>query len=149
MTEKTVRSTYKNVLWTGKPRNFLGFTLNFTRYIITESKLITLTGLLNLKEDEVELYRITDKKIELPLGQRIFGCGTLILHAKDADTPTKTLKSIKHTRKVGDMLGEKLEKLRDKYKMQQREMFGALGNVDNGHTDSECTFDESEDLSEE
>ena len=63
----------KNQLWTDKPRNFLGLAINFTRYIITSEKFITRKGFLNIHEDEIMLYRITDKKLALPITQRIFG----------------------------------------------------------------------------
>jgi len=85
----------KNQLWTGKPHNFLGLPLNFTRYFITTDKFITRKGFLNIHEDEVLLYRVTDKKLSLPLTQRIFSCGSITIHAKDSDTPTKELRSIK------------------------------------------------------
>lgn len=52
----------KNQLWTDKPRNFLGLAINFTRYIITSEKFITRKGFLNIHEDEIMLYRITDQK---------------------------------------------------------------------------------------
>ena len=53
------------------------------------------------------LYRITDKKLSLPITQRIFGCGTITLHAKDSDTPTKTIKSIRHPRAVMGTFGQR------------------------------------------
>jgi hypothetical protein len=76
-------------LWTGKPHNFLGLALNFTRYIFTEEKIITRKGFLNIKEDEILIYRVIDKRMELPITQRIFGCGTIFLRAMDSDTPKK------------------------------------------------------------
>lgn len=82
-------------LWTGKPHNFFGLALNFTRFIITEDKLVTRRGFLNIKEDEILAYRIIDKRLELPLTQRIFGCGTVYIRAKDSDTPEKALRQVK------------------------------------------------------
>ena len=60
-------------VWTDKKRTFLGLPWSFTRYILTEKKLITRKGFLNITEDEVELYRVLDKSLRLPLGQRMFG----------------------------------------------------------------------------
>ena len=51
-----------NILWTGK-KCFMGLPLSFTRYIITDEVLYTRIGFFNIKEDEVELYKIVDKKI--------------------------------------------------------------------------------------
>ena len=57
----------KNQLWTDKPRNFFGIAINFTRYIITSEKFITRKGFFNIHEDEIMLYRITDKNYPCPL----------------------------------------------------------------------------------
>jgi hypothetical protein len=114
-------------LWTGKPHNFIGLPLNFTRYIITAEKLITRKGFLNVKEDEILAYRIFDKRMELPVGQRIFGCGTIFIRAKDADTPEKDLKQIKRPRQVMEVLDKIVEDAKLKYKVAGRDMVGATG----------------------
>ena len=48
-------------LWTDKKRTLFGLPLSFTRYYLTESRLITRIGLLTVVEDELDIYRITDK----------------------------------------------------------------------------------------
>ena len=57
-------------LWTDKKRTLFGLPLSFTRYYLTDTRLITRVGFLTITEDELDIYRITDKKMELPLGQR-------------------------------------------------------------------------------
>ncbi len=98
--------------------------LSFTRYFITETKLITRKGLLTIEEDELELYRVTDKKLVLPLGQRIFGCGTISLHVKDVDTPIKDITSVKKPREVLALLDKHINLNRDKYNIRGRDMIG-------------------------
>ena len=49
-------------VWTDKKRSLFGLPLTFTRYYLTESKFITRTGFLNIDEDEIDLYKITDKQ---------------------------------------------------------------------------------------
>lgn len=114
---------YGNVLWTGK-KCILGMPISFTRYIITDSKLITRVGLLSLHEDELELYRVIDKTMRFPFGQRIFFCGTIKITAKDSDTPIKELKSIKKTRQVKQILDDLVQEQRDKYYVRGRDMVG-------------------------
>lgn len=114
---------YGKILWTGK-KCILGLPISFTRYILTETRLITRVGLLNLKEDEVELYRVFDKAVSLSLGQRIVGCGTIKLLSKDSDTPVKELKSVKKPREVKRMLDEAIHVQRDKYLVRGRDMVG-------------------------
>lgn len=114
-------------LWTGKPHNFFGLAFNFTRYIITEEKLVTRKGFLNIKEDEILAYRIVDKRLELPITQRIFGCGTIYIRAKDSDTPEKALKKVKKPREVTAILDRIVEDAKMKYRVSGRDMLGALG----------------------
>ena len=123
-----VKEHKSKYVWTGKPRNFLGMAFNFTRFIITTEKVVTRKGFLNVKEDEILIYRIIDKRMELPLGQRIFGCGTIYLRAKDSDTPEKALKQVRHPRALTEILDKLIEDSKLKYKVGGRDMYGAAGN---------------------
>lgn len=111
-------------IWTDKKRTLFGLPLSFTRYFLTETKFITRKGFLNVEEDELELYRVTDKKLVLPLGQRIFKCGTIIMNVRDVDTPVKEVKSIKAPREVLAKLDEYININRDKYRTRGRDMIG-------------------------
>lgn len=115
---------YGEILWTGK-KNILGMPISYTRYILTESKLITRVGWLNIREDEIELYRVYDKSISLSLGQRMVKCGTIKLLSKDTDTPTKLLQSVRNPREVKRLLDEAVQQQRDKYYVRGRDMVGA------------------------
>lgn len=119
-----MKNTDINYIWTDKKRTIFGLPLSFTRYFITETKLITRKGLLTIEEDELELYRVTDKKLVLPLGQRIFGCGTISLHVKDVDTPIKDITSVKKPREVLALLDKHINLNRDKYNIRGRDMIG-------------------------
>lgn len=123
-------------IWTDKKRTIFGLPISFTRYILTEKKLITRIGFLSIKEDEVELYRITDKSLQLPLGQRMFGCGTVTMHCKDTDTPIKIVTSIKKPRNFMTLLEENVDIQRDRYRVRGRDMIGLDVDCDCDH-DSE------------
>lgn len=123
-------------IWTDKKR-ILGMPISFTRYILTEKKLITRKGFLSITEDEVELYRVIDKSLKLPLGQRIFGCGTVIINCRDADTPVKEVFSIKDPRGFMQKLEEHVDIQRDKYRTRGRDMIGA-----DVHMDIDCNHDD-------
>ncbi len=141
---KKLTRDYGEVIWTGK-KCIMGLPISFTRYILTESKLITRVGLLSLKEDEIELYRVYDKSMKLPFGQRIVGCGTITLLSKDSDTPTKTLQSIKSPREVKRLLDEAVQAQRDKYSVRGRDMMGASAHMEDrdgdGIPDDPCFHD--------
>lgn len=126
---KKLTRDYGEIIWTGK-KCIMGMPISFTRYILTETKLITRVGLLNLKEDEIELYRVYDKSTKLPFGQRIVGCGTITLLSKDSDTPTKTLEKIKNPREVKRLLNAAVQEQRDKYSVRGRDMMGASAHME-------------------
>lgn len=111
-------------IWTDKKRTIFGLPLSFTRYFLTETKFITRKGFLNVEEDELDLYRVTDKKLVLPLGQRIFGCGTIVLNCKDVDTPVKEIKSVKAPRDVLAKIDQYINANRDRYRTRGRDMIG-------------------------
>ena len=76
-------------LWKDRRRR-LGLPLSFTRYSLSEDRLFCETGLLNLKADEVLLYRVQDLELTMTLGQRIFGVGTVCVHSSDRSVPPRT-----------------------------------------------------------
>lgn len=123
--EKIKRNYGEDLLWTGK-KCICGLPISFTRYILTSTVLYTRTGFLNVKEDEIELYKIVDKVMMFPLGQRIVGCGTVKLTSKDSDTPEKLLKAVKKPREVKRILDEAVKAQRDKYMIRGRDMMGAV-----------------------
>ncbi len=115
---------YIKYVWSDKKRTLFGLPLSFTKYFLTENKFITRVGLLSLSEDELDLYTVTDKKLVLPLKQRIFGCGTIILYVRDTDTPIKEIKSIKAPRKVLEEIDKYINIQRDRYRTRGRDMIG-------------------------
>lgn len=122
-------------IWTDKKRTIFGLPLSFTRYFLTETKLITRSGFFNIVEDEIELYRIYDKKLFLPFGQRMVGCGTISLSSKDIDTPIKEIKSVKKPRVVVELIDKHINIQRDKYQTRGRDLYG---NISENH---ECDCD--------
>ncbi len=127
MNMEKLKKDYGNVLWSGK-KCILGLPISFTRYVITDTTLYTKIGFLNIREDEMELYRIFDKKISFTLGQRIFRVGTISIAAKDIDTPEKKIISIKKPRDVKKLLDAAVKEQRDKYYVRGRDMIG--GSID-------------------
>ncbi|MCM1022738.1 MAG: PH domain-containing protein [Prevotella sp.] len=123
-------------IWTDKKRTLFGLPLSFTRYILTEKKFITRKGFLSITEDEIELYRVVDKSLRLPFGQRMFGCGTVVINCRDTDTPVKEVVSIKKPREFMNIFEKQVDIQRDKYRTRGRDMIGA-----DIHTDCDCDDD--------
>ena len=126
-------------LWSDRRRR-LGLPLSFTRYFLTETKFITRKGFLSLEEDELELYKVVDKKMQLSFGQRLFGCGTIVLYVKDTDTPVKEVLSVKAPRRVAQLIDKYVDQQRDRFHIRGRDMMGAT------HRDY---LDESDDMEDE
>ena len=120
-------------VWTDKKRTFLGMPLSFTRYFLTETKIITRKGFFYIDEDEIEIYRIDDKKMSFSFGQRMCGCGTITIYSRDYDTPTKEIKSIKNARQVLDMIDQYLNAERDKYGIRGRDLINFNHDDDNNY----------------
>ncbi len=109
-------------VWTDKKRTIFGLPVSFTRYYLTETKFITRTGFLNVDEDEIDLYKIIDKKVRFPFFQRMFKCGTIIIYSRDADTPSKEVHCIKNVRAVSELIDKHLTIMRDRYGIRGRDM---------------------------
>lgn len=114
-------------IWRDRKRTFLGLPWSFTTYFLTETKFITRTGWLSLAEDEIDLYKVTDKKLMLPFWQRLVGCGTIMVYVRDTDTPIKEIHCVKKPREVLKLLDEAIEKQRDRYGTRGRDLYAIQG----------------------
>ena len=127
-------------VWSDKKRTLFGLPLSFTRYFLTETKFITRKGFLSLEEDELELYKVVDKKRQRAFGQRLCGCGTIVRYVKDTDTPVKEVLSVKAPRRVAQLIDKYVDQQRDRFHIRGRDMMGAT------HRDY---LDESDDMEDE
>ena len=125
-------------VWTDKKRTIFGLPISFTRYFLTETKFITRTGFLSIDEDEIDLYKITDKKVKFPFWQRIVKCGTIMIFSKDTDTPSKEVKCIKKPRQVSELIDKYLTIMRDKYGIRGRDLM----NLNGGHCGHNDDYDD-------
>ncbi len=118
-----------DVVWKDRKRIVFGLPWTFTRYSMTQEKLIIDTGFFSRKEDEIRLYRILDITLRRPLGQRIWGLGTIVLNTADKSSPEAEIKRIKHAKQVKDMLSDMVERERDEKRIAAREFMG-YGDMD-------------------
>lgn len=129
-------------LWKDRKR-FLGMPLSFTRYSLSEDRLFCETGLLNMKSDEILLYRVRDLRLTISLGQRIFGVGTVCVVSSDKSIPHLDLKNVKDPRSVKELIHKNVEAAKDRRRMRATELLG-------GEDGPVCQeYDEEADLDEE
>ena len=116
-----------NILWHDRKRH-LGLPLSFTKYSMSEDRLFVETGLFNLEQNEVRLYRILDLQLKRSFGQRIFGVGSIIVSSSDKSLGTFEIRNIKHSANVKEMLSVQVEQQREEKRVYSRE--NMLDDVD-------------------
>lgn len=107
----------KNIKWKDRKR-FLRMPLSFTRYALSDDRLFLQTGVFNLKDEEVVLYRVRDIGLKRSFGQRLFGVGTLTIQSSDRSMPTLVLKNIKDPYKVKEMIHDGVEEMKIRRKVR-------------------------------
>ena len=113
------------VLWKDRKR-ILGMPLSFTRYSLSEDRLFLSVGLLNIKDDEVLLYRVRDIDTERTLWQRMFGVGTVTVMSSDKSMPNLVLKNVKDPVFVKELIHKQVEEM----KIQRRVRVGEIMTTD-------------------
>ena len=108
-------------LWQDRKRYF-GLPLSFTRYSLSEDRLFISEGFLNIKDDEILLYRVRDIDTRRSLWQRLFGVGTIIVVSSDKTMPNLVLKNIKDPVFVKELIHKQVEEM----KIKRRVRFGEI-----------------------
>ena len=116
-------------LWKDRKR-VCGLPLTFTRYFLSEDRLFLETGLLNLRQDEILLYRVRDIGLNITLGQRIFGVGSVKVISSDKSLPELVLKNIKQPREVKEMIHRQVEEAKAQRRMRVGELLGDDDSLD-------------------
>ena len=112
------------IMWHDR-RRYFGLPLSFTKYALTEDTVVRETGLLNLKEEYVLLYRVLDIELLRPLVQRIFGCGTIVLHSSDQTSPELRILSVKNPKAVKEQVFQAVEEAKLRRRMRTTELLDA------------------------
>ncbi len=108
-------------LWQDRKRYF-GLPISFTRYSMSEDRLFTSVGFLNIKDDEILLYRVRDIDTSRTLWQRLFGVGTVTVISSDKTMPNLVLQNIKDPIFVKELIHKQVEEM----KIQRRMRFGEI-----------------------
>jgi len=109
------------VIWKDRKRPIFGLPLSFTKYALTEEKLLITTGFLSTKQEEIKLYRIMDLTLKRSFWQRLFKVGTVHCCSGDKTTPEFDIKDIKKSDEIKELLSKNIEIQRDKKRVSGRE----------------------------
>ncbi len=128
-------------LWKDRKR-FLGMPLSFTRYMLSEDRLFLSKGFLNVKDDEILLYRVRDIATSRSLLQRIFGVGTVTVLSSDKTCPTLVMKNIRNSIAVKETLHKRVEEM----KLRRQVRVSELTNMEQEEHHCCCGEEEEKDL---
>ena len=123
-------------VWKDRKRIIFGLPWSFTRYRLTNDKLIVSTGLISIKEEEIRLYRIMDVTLKRTLGDRLWGLGTIHICSSDKTTREFDIKRISRSTEVKEMLSDMVEAARRKNRVTSRE-FMSYDAVDDDMDDED------------
>ena len=125
-------------LWKDRKRH-LGLPLSFTRYQLSEDRLFLSEGFLNIRDDEILLYRVRDIATSRTLLQRIFGVGTVTVLSSDKTCPTLVMKNIRSPIAVKEMLHKRVEEM----KLRRQVRVSELTNMEQEEHHCCCEEDEN------
>ena len=123
-------------LWKDRKRYF-GMPLSFTRYALSEDRLFLSVGFLNIRDDEILLYRVRDIDTSRTLWQRLFGVGTITVMSSDKSMPNLQLKNIKDPVLVKELLHKQVEEMKIKRRVRVGEIMGNELDDADGEFDDE------------
>lgn len=118
-------------VWIDKKRH-LGMPISFTKYTLTDERLYTESGFINLKESELLLYRVRDIGLTRTLWQRLFGVGTIHIYSSDTTDEHLDIVNVKKAKDVKDLISSKVEESKKSRRIGTTEIIGS------DITDLEC-----------
>ena len=111
-------------LWKDRKRH-LGMPLSFTCYQLSEDRLFLSQGFLNIRDDDILLYRVRDIDTRRNLWQRLFGVGTVTVLSSDKTMPTLVLKNVKDPLFVKELIHKQVEEM----KLKRRVRYGEIATT--------------------
>ena len=116
-----MKTTKIDYLWKDR-KHILGLPWSFTRYMLSEDRLFLSKGFLNVRDDEILLYRVRDISTSRSLFQRLLGLGTVTVLSSDKTCPTLVMKNIKDPIGVKELLHEKVEQMKRRRRLRVSEL---------------------------
>lgn len=116
--------------WYARKRLWCRLPWTFTKYGMSEDRIFVETGILNLHQKDVRLYRILNISLTRSLTQRIFGMGTIHLDSNDKDLECFELKNVLDSEHIKEMISDAVEMERKRNKVSTREFMSGDGELE-------------------
>lgn len=121
----------KEEIWADRKRTLFGLPWSFTRYSLTDEKLVIDTGFFSRHQEVVRLYRIKDVSLDRSLGERLFGLGTITCASSDSTAHNFSIKRVKCSPQVAEALSDLVEEKRKEMRVGMREFSGDIAEATN------------------
>ena len=86
--------------------------LRTTVFTITDEQILYRHGILNVKREYMEIYRVKDFSVFSPFFLRLFALSNLVIHSSDKTHPVLWLYAIKNQKTIYEGLRERVETMR-------------------------------------
>ncbi len=130
-------------IWKDRKR-YLGLPLSFTRYAVSDDRLFLSEGFLNIKDEEILLYRVRDLSLSRSLGQRIFGVGTIVVTSSDKSQPVLQIKNVKDPAAVKELIHNQVEEMKIRRRVRVNEI-STVSDASDDDQDSDDLNDDDDD----
>ena len=110
----------EKTLWKGY-RRILGIKYFFTKYTITNKRIIVESGVLRYTSEEVMLFRVNDLSLRKGILERAVSCGTVVVRSSDKNSPILNIGSIRDSEKVRNLLSHQVEIARKEARVRNTE----------------------------
>ncbi len=127
---KKMEKIVQNYIWQDRKRPIFGLPLSFTKYKLTDEKLLIETGVLSISQEEIRLYRIMDVSVKCTLFQRLFNVGTIHCCSADKSCPEFDIRDVKNAIQVKELLSKNVEEERQRKRIGTREYMAADSDFD-------------------
>jgi len=95
-------------------------------YRLTSQRLFIQIGLIGRKQEEIELFRITDVAVEQTPMERILKIGSIIVNSTDESLPLARLDNLPEPEKYKDLLRDAYRQARTREGMRAGEFIGGM-----------------------
>lgn len=90
-----------------------------TKYELTSQRLRKSSGILHRTVEDLELYRVKDYSLELPLLLRLLGLGHINLITSDATTPEVKIVAVAGAQELRELLRTAVQQERDRKRVRE------------------------------
>ncbi len=100
-----------------------------TVYELSTQRLRKSSGILHRKIEDLELYRVKDYSLELPILLRMLGLGNLRMVTSDASTPVVEIPAVRDAQNLREILRTAVQQERDRKRVRELDVDGPGGSI--------------------